>query len=66
MQETPTRHLATIDEARTALGGIGRSTLYKLVQNGELTKVSIGRRGFITIDSIDAYVDRLRGTAPRD
>lgn len=65
MNETRTRHLATIDEARTALGGISRTTVYKLVQNGELTKVSIGRRGFITVDSIEAYVDRLRGTGPQ-
>ena len=41
------------------LGGIGITTVYKLVAEGELTKVNIGRRAFITRKSIEAYVDRL-------
>ena len=45
------------------LGGIGRTTLYELVKQGHLTKVNIGRRGFITAESLAAYVDQLTGAA---
>ncbi|WP_237394300.1 helix-turn-helix domain-containing protein [Mycobacterium paraintracellulare] len=38
---------------------MGLTTVYKLIANGELVKVNIGRRGFITRKSIEAYVDRL-------
>jgi hypothetical protein len=41
------------------LGGIGRSAVYDLIERRELTKVNIGRRSFITSDSLDAYMDRL-------
>lgn len=54
-----TRHLVSIEEAQTALGGIGRSTLYGLVNRGHITKVNVGRRGFITAESLDAYVASL-------
>lgn len=53
------RRLITIEDAQSALGGIGRSTLYGLVNRGRITKVNIGRRGFITAESIDAYVASL-------
>ncbi|WP_273491600.1 helix-turn-helix domain-containing protein [Gordonia otitidis] len=51
--------LVPIDSTQNRLGGIGRSTVYKLVNEGKLTKVNIGRRGFITADSIRAYVESL-------
>ncbi|MEW2484101.1 helix-turn-helix domain-containing protein [Mycobacterium sp. NPDC049093] len=60
---TTVRRLVPIPEARQALGGIGRSTLYELVARGEFVKVNIGRRGFITAKSLDAYVDRLSVSA---
>ncbi|MBN7304335.1 helix-turn-helix domain-containing protein [Mycobacteroides abscessus subsp. bolletii] len=51
--------MTPIDEALSQLGGIGRTTLYELAKRGDLTKVHIGRRGFITTASLMAYVERL-------
>jgi hypothetical protein len=55
------RLLLPYDEARAALGGIGRTTLWELITSGQLVKVNIGRRGFITAESIAAYVNSLSG-----
>lgn len=57
--EVTNRLLVPIPETRERLGGIGHTTVYDLVNRGELVKVNIGRRGFITAESIAAYVDRL-------
>ena len=57
------RLLLPYDDARITLGGIGRTTLWELVERGELVRVNIGRRGFITAKSIAAYVDRLAEAA---
>lgn len=59
MESETTRLLLPYDDARVALGGIGRTTLWELVNRGELVRVNVGRRGFITAKSIAAYVDRL-------
>jgi hypothetical protein len=53
------RLLVPYDEARHNLGDIGRTTLYELIDKGELVRVNIGRRGFITTKSLAAYVGRL-------
>lgn len=55
------RVLVPYDEVRHWLGGIGRSTLYSLIDSQKLTRVCIGRRGFITRDSLDGYVASLTG-----
>ena len=55
------RKLYPIPEARELLGGIGHSTIYRLVNEGHITKVNIGRRGFITAESIEAYIETLSG-----
>lgn len=52
--------LVPIPESMATLGDIGRTTLWKLVKANELKQVKIGRRSFITADSLQAYVDRLR------
>src|SRR5262245_17978353 len=57
------RRLVPIDDSLAELGGIGRTTLYELVKQGRLTKVNIGRRGFITAESLAAYVDHLTAAA---
>lgn len=65
MQQTTTQAvdrtpaLTSIPEARAYLGGLGATKLYALVNAGELVKVNIGRRGFITVKSLERYVDRL-------
>ena len=53
------RRLVSIPEARAILGGIGRTTVYELISRGDIVKVNIGRRGFITSESLAAYMDRL-------
>ncbi len=56
---TTAKRLISIPEARQLLGGIGHTTIYEIVKRGEIVKVNIGRRGFITSESLAAYMDRL-------
>lgn len=56
---TTMKRLVSIPEARQLLGNIGHTTLYELVNRGEIVKVKIGRRGLITSESLEAYMDRL-------
>lgn len=46
-------------EAMQQLGDIGRTKLDQLCDNDDLKRVHIGRRAFITAESIEAYVNRL-------
>jgi hypothetical protein len=55
--------LVPIQDTGHQLGGVSRTTIYDLVNRGELVKVNIGRRGFITAESLAAYVDRLAEAA---
>ncbi len=57
--DTNDRLLVPYDDAMHQLGGIGRTTFYGLMATREIERVKIGRRGFITLKSIAAYVDRL-------
>jgi hypothetical protein len=59
MSDNDPQLLVPIPEARRLIGGLGNTKTYELVNSGELVKVNIGRRGFITRKSIEAYVDRL-------
>ena len=52
MTLSPEQLLTPITGACTALGGVGRTKVYELVNQGELVKVNIGRRGFITTESL--------------
>lgn len=61
--DVPTKRLYSIPEAREYLGGIGHSTMYELIARNEVHKVNIGRRGFVTTESLEAYVDRLKVAA---
>lgn len=57
------RLLLPYTEAMAALGGISRTTLWELVNRGEVIRVRIGARGFVTAKSIADYVDRLTAAA---
>lgn len=57
------RLLLPYTEAMAALGGISRTTLWDLVNDGQVVRVKIGARGFITAKSIAEYVDRLTAAA---
>lgn len=63
MDETPRQLLIPIPEARAQLGGIGHTTIYDLIKHRQLVKVNIGRRGFVTAESLAAYVHRLTEAA---
>lgn len=63
MDDTSQQLILPTPSARRLLGNIGHSKLYDLVNRGELVKVNVGRRGFITRASIDAYVARLTDEA---
>lgn len=57
--DSSVKRLVPIPEARQRLGGIGHTTVYELIKRGDIVKVNIGRRGFITSESLEAYMDRL-------
>ena len=50
------RELYSIEEARVLLGGIARNTIYELMRTASLPSVQIGRRRFISADSISAFI----------
>lgn len=47
----------TVNEATEALG-IGRTTLYELINAGKLAVVKIGSRTIIRRKDLDAFLDR--------
>ena len=55
----PPKLLVPIPEAQIMLGDISRLHLYELIESKEIKKVNIGRRSFVTAESIYAYVARL-------
>ena len=59
------RLLVPIVEVCGQLGGVSRTTVYCLVNSNQLVKVNIGRRGFITADSLNTYVASLTDGAAK-
>jgi excisionase family DNA binding protein len=57
------RLLYSYDEVMHQLN-IGRTTLYVLIDTGQLVRVNIGRRAPITAESLETYVDSLKGSTP--
>ncbi len=53
--------LNPISETQRRCGGVSRQTIYNLVDRGELQRVNIGRRAFITGDSIERFLRNLTG-----
>jgi hypothetical protein len=66
MNTTTERLLVPYDDARHQLGGIGRTKFYELIEQKKLIRVSIGRRGFITAESLESYVSSLTDRADSD
>lgn len=56
MSAVKIRELYSIEEARALLGGIGREQIYGLLNSGELTSLTIGRRRFIPAGAITAFI----------
>src|SRR5215469_12576713 len=44
------------------ISGLGTTTIYRLLNEGVLESVNVGRRRLILIDSYRRYVERNRGT----
>ena len=61
----PPRELHPIPEVRQMLGGIANATVYKLIGDGTLPTVKIGRRRFATPDGIRDCITTLRRGEPR-
>lgn len=53
------RILYPLTEARQLLGGIGKSSFYKLVGNGQISVVKVGNRTFVHADELVAFVKRV-------
>lgn len=56
MSAVKIRELYSIEEARSLLGGIGREQIYGLLNSGELSSVTIGRRRFIPAGAIASFI----------
>ena len=59
--EATKRLLVPYEEALNLLGGIGRTKLHELINANKLTRASIGRRSFITRESLDSYIESICG-----
>jgi hypothetical protein len=57
--------LHSINESRARLGNIGRDAIYGLLNSGQLNGKKIGRRTFITDESLEKYVHDLPPFPPR-
>jgi excisionase family DNA binding protein len=58
--------LLSVKDAQAVLGGISRTTVYELINSGDLQRVKIGTRALITSESVAAYMVRQRhGSAQR-
>ena len=41
------------------LTGLGRSTIYRLFENGKLKRLKAGSRTLIRVDDLEAYIESL-------
>lgn len=57
------RPLLTIAEGSEYLG-LSRSTIYRLIADGELRLIKVYSRSLLARCDLDAYVDRLLGAHP--
>jgi hypothetical protein len=48
------------------MSGFGESTVWKLIHDGDLETVAIGRRRLVLIDSYRRLIEKLRQGAPQD
>lgn len=55
--DSVTKYTISIVDAGKALG-VGRSTIYELINSGDLKTIKIGRRNLVTIESIRSLVDQ--------
>ena len=63
MTENVNRQLYGWQEVAHQLGGVGRSTVFKLWATNQLASCKVGRLRFSTAAQIAEYVARLEGAA---
>lgn len=51
--------LVSVEKARSLLGDIGKTRLYEYFYSGDLTRVKVGARTCVTVESIDRLVARF-------
>jgi hypothetical protein len=56
--------LLSIPTTQTKLGGVCRRMVYTLIGQGEIIRVKVGSRAFVTESSVDSYITRLTEAAP--
>jgi len=59
----PSCLLLTVEQAAHRLG-IGRSTAYQLIGNGQLRSIRIGHLRRVPVQELATFVDSMRVTAP--
>ena len=60
-------HKLTISIAETGkILSLGRSTIYELIDKGELVAVKFGRRKLVTVDSIKTAIKARTGNSLED
>jgi hypothetical protein len=65
-EDAEPRRLLSIKAAARVLGGISEKGVQRLVEDKKLVKVKVGFRAFITVKSIDEYVDALTEQSAQD
>ncbi|PPJ18435.1 DNA-binding protein [Nocardia nova] len=53
------RRYCPLVEAGKELGGVSKVKVYSLINAGELKRVKIGKRSYVTRKSIEEFLDRL-------
>lgn len=53
--------LLSITEVRERLGGLSQWSIYRLINSGQLESVKPNRRRLVPEDSLERYIERLRG-----
>jgi hypothetical protein len=62
----PPRKLYPVSECRELLGGIGKTFFYEvLVKQNELDLIKLGRRSYVTAESIDKLIQRRSASRGR-
>jgi hypothetical protein len=56
--------LHSVNQSRQRLGNIGRDAIYDLLNSGQLEAKKIGRRTFVTDESIENYIQNLPSFPP--
>lgn len=46
------------EELSEQLHGAGKSTIYGLVKSGHLVRIHIGKRAFVTQESVNQFIDK--------